>query len=194
MKQFIILILISAMALVFTQCSVKPSKRTHNNAVGIWVGTSDLPDRNDEDYKIQSWAVGVNIKHLNPKVLCNSFFNANSGIHFGKSYGISVDASFNLLTDDLFMKMDGDQSSPVQFYAGPGLGASLINKNGKHLSLDPKLGFAGGMSILFPPSGKYHESDFSMEGMMMDKIFQTSKKHKANPDGIVRIMYNSYLF
>ena len=205
MKQFIILILISAMALVFTQCSVKPSKRTHNNAVGIWVGTSDLPDRNDEDYKIQSWAVGVNIKHLNPKVLCNSFFNANSGIHFGKSYGISVDASAGLSTDELYRKefwLDGTVpagTQAFQFYAGPSLGANLLmSKKGK-LRFNPTIGASGGMSMLFDPYRKYPESDLSFEGVLhaniKDLILKPIRGEKVEPGyGMGRVLYDLYLF
>ena len=197
MRQFTILIFISFLALVFIQCTAKPSKRTHSNAVGIWFGTADLAVGNDDNHKIQSWAVGMNIKHLNPKVLSNTFFNANSGIHFGKSYGISVDASFNFLTDDLTMRVDGN-SNPFQFYMGPSLGTSLINKNGKNLRLDPKLGLNGGMLLLFPSSGKYPESDFSMDAMgtinIRDEIFKIGKNHKITPDAMARFMYNLYLF
>jgi hypothetical protein len=190
-RKFITLILISALALVFTQCSVKPSKRTHGNAIGIWVGTTDVEDVD----KLENWAVGINLKHLNPKKSGWDFFrpgtntslNVNSGIHFGKSYGMSVDASYHILTDDLEM-MGG--SAPFQFYIGPSLGADLISKNGKPFRFNPKFGASGGGLVLFSAYGKYPESDLSLDGMidMKNKIF------KNDLDFISRIMYNLYLF
>jgi len=203
------LILISALALVFTQCSAKPSKRTHSNAIGIWVGTADVPNESEDAYKMQSWAVGVNLKHLIRKdpiwnvfrPTTNSSFNVNSGFHFGKNYGISVDASYHVLTDDLKITLDGggSGSSSFQFYAGPSLGASAISKSSKPFRLNPKLGFSGGMLVLFPPSGKYPESDLSFDGMisLTDEIYEkakTGKSSKNEPDGIIRAIYHLYLF
>ena len=207
MRKFIVLILTSTLALVLTQCSAKPSRRTHSNAIGIWVGTADVPNDDEGEYKIQSWAVGVNLKHLirnDPiwyifRPTTNSSFNVNSGIHFGKNYGISVDASYHVLTDDLNITLDGSGSGSFQFYAGPSLGASVISKSSKPFRLNPKLGFSGGMLMLFPPSGKYPESDLSFDGMisMTDEIyekFKTGKSSKNEPDGIIRAIYHLYLF
>ena len=202
MKNFTALILTSALALVFTQCTVKPSKRTHSNAIGIWVGTTDVSDSGAPE----NWALGVNLKHL-PKhsvwdvfrPRTNASLNVNSGIHFGKSYGMSIEASYNVLTDDLEM-MGG--SAPFQFYIGPGIGASLINKNTKssksNQKFEPKLGISYGGLVLFSPYRKYPESDLSLDGMvgmnMKNMIYKNKKSNEIQPDFIGRIIYNLYLF
>jgi hypothetical protein len=157
-RKFIKLILISTLALVFTQCSVKPSKRTYSNAIGIWVGTADTDFLDDKVDKPQYWAVGINLKHLNPKKSGWDFFrpgtntslNVNSGIHFGKSYGMSVDASYHILTDDLEM-MGG--SAPFQFYIGPSLGADLISKMANRLGSIQNLELLAADWCCFPHMG-----------------------------------------
>jgi len=202
MRQFTILILISAMTSVFIQCTVKPSKRTHNNAVGIWIGgASPVRDGSETALPVQdggetdppskgdnggSWAVGAGIKHLNPKFISNSFFNVNTGIHFGEDYGISLDAGFNLLTDDLFYEfwLDGNASGgPFQLYAGPTLGAYLMSKKGKPFRLNPTLGISSGLVIPISKSKTYPESDISFDMRIpIEGLF------------MARLMHNLYLF
>jgi hypothetical protein len=188
MRQFTILILISALSLVFTQCTVKPAKRTHENAIGIWVG---IGGAGHGKVGAGGYVVGVDIKRF-PKNFYNASFNANSGIIFGYGYGIVVDAGFNLLTGDLYRKgfwLDGavaPGTQAFQFYGGPSLGANLLmSKNGK-LGFNPTIGASGGMLMLFPPSrtsfGKYPESDLSFEGTLHTNYV------------IARILHNLYLF
>jgi len=185
------LILISAMALVLTQCTAKPAKRMRTNAVGAWIGLSSIEGKDNKngnngerDTSEVALAAGLNIKHLNPKFICNSFFNVNSGIYyFGKGYDIRADASFNLLTDDLFYNfwLDGAVSGgPFQFYAGPALGVNLMSRNGKPLR-HPTLGISAGWLMSFPKDGKYPLTrDLSLEVVILKGI-------------MIRAMYNLYL-
>jgi len=191
--KFMTLILISTLALVLTQCTAKPAKRTHNNTVGIWLGQSGGLWEDGVDYQ----AIGVSIKHLNPKFISNSFFNANLGGHFNtkeETDVTSVEVGFNLLTDDLYMKSfwldgtagGGDDGAAVQYYIGPSLCANWVSKNGKPSKFNPTLGFSGGLLMLWPKgsiSKTYPESDFSLNvGIQMKGLI------------MARFMHNLYLF
>jgi hypothetical protein len=206
MKQFAILILISAMALVFIQCTAKPAKRTHENAIGIWVGIGGV--RVSDTTGIEGLIVSANIKRF-PKDFYNASFNANSGILINprtRTYGIVADAGFNLLSDDLYRKefwLDGKfpaGTQAFQFYGGPSLGTHLlISKNGK-LLFNPTIGLSGGMSMLFPPYRKYPESDLSLEGTLHTNIKDLilkpirGKSNEIGPDYFRGgVLYNLYL-
>ena len=199
MRQFTILILISAMALVFSQCTTKPpAKKTHEHAIGIWFG---IGGAESGTVGAGGYVVGINIKQVVPHV----FWNANSGIFFGDGYGISVDASAGLSTDELYRKefwLDGTVpagTQAFQFYAGPSLGANLLmSKKGK-LRFNPTIGASGGMSMLFDPYRKYPESDLSFEGVLhaniKDLILKPIRGEKVEPGyGMGRVLYDLYLF
>jgi len=207
MKQFTILILISAMALVFTQCTAKPAKRTHENAIGFWVGMGGVGV--GDTIGTGGVILGVNIKRF-PKDFYNASFNANSGILINtrtKTYGIVADAGFNLLSDDLYRKefwLDGKfpaGTQAFQFYGGPSLGTHLlISKKGK-LEFNPTIGASAGMSMLFPPYRKYPESDLSLEGTLHTNIKDLilkpirGKSNEIGPDYFRGgVLYNLYLF
>jgi len=208
MKKFMTLILISALALVLTQCTVIPTERAHDNAFSIWAGVTgpiDSDDGKKEKKTKMTYVVGTGIKHYNPKfILINSFFNANTGIHFGRDYGISLDGGLNFATDDLVNSLDGggNGSAAVQLYAGPSIGAALISKNGKSLRFNPTLGISGGLSMRSHEPGEPPEGDFSMEGVMhinMKDLFKITKADKNSSDKeaepgllIARLMLNIY--
>ena len=87
MKQVKILFFISALALFFVQCSVRPSERSHDNAIGIWFGCDG-----ESGWGVNgNWILGVDLKHLNSKNTIwdlntgtNTVWNFKSGFLFGK--------------------------------------------------------------------------------------------------------------
>jgi len=191
MKKLMTLILISALALVLTQCSasVKSERRTQNNLVGVWIGVTGG----------EKYVFGVNIKHFNPRFLIlHTFFNASSGYYFGGKGGVngmSFNTSFNLSTDEIYFHTKpfwldgtagGGTSPPFQFYVGPNLGANLImSKNGKaFFKLNPTFGATGGMSIA---------EIFVIDGIAQGNIFKTSQ---YSGEGLVigRFLFNLYPF
>jgi len=190
MKQVKILIFISALALFFVQCTVKPSERSHNNAIGIWVGFNG--DENLD--KPGNWILGIDFKHLNskrwnPNAKTNTAWNVYSGLHFGEHSGMNMDVSFNFLTNDLVSKTNGNTS---QFYIGPSLGLNYLRDKGKLYKYSPKLGATGGMLMIIPEFDYFPESDITVEGSInyADKIIDKTKKE----DLIGRFLYHVYVF
>ena len=204
------LILISAMALVLTQCTAKPAKRTHENTVGFWIGFGAA--ETGDTAEAAGLIAGVNIKRF-PKDFYNASFNANSGILIGAArkktlaFGIVADAGFNLLSDDLYRKefwLDGTfgpGTQAFQFYGGPSLGVHLIMSKKGELWFNPTIGALAGMSMLFPPYRKYPESDLSFEGTLhtniKDLILKSikGKSNEIGPDYLRGgMLYNLYLY
>jgi hypothetical protein len=193
MKHFKVLIFISVLALFFTQCTVKPSKRTYNNAVGLWVGTG-------YDDNLDNWTLGVDLKHLNSKSaikdlisgvnINNTGWNLYSGFHFGKRYGMNIEASYRILTDDLVLRSNGNTG---QYYIGPSLGFDYyISNGGKSHKFSPNLGASLGALLLFPAYKNYPESDISFEGSM--NMINYMKDKTIKEEGIGRILYHIYFF
>ncbi|GBU24793.1 hypothetical protein R83H12_01428 [Fibrobacteria bacterium R8-3-H12] len=177
------------------QCTVKPSKRSHDNAIGIWFGLP-LDSNEDENVKSKTWILGIDLKHLNSKnsiwdlnTKTNTVWNFNSGFHFGERPGMNTDVSYYIMTDDLVSKTNGNAS---QFYIGPSIGINYLNTNGKSCKFNPKLGATGGMLMLIPEFKHFPESDIAIEASMnfIDNILYKTKKE----DLIGRFLYHMYVF
>ncbi|GBU25540.1 hypothetical protein R83H12_02190 [Fibrobacteria bacterium R8-3-H12] len=180
------LIFISALALLFTQCTVKPSKRSHNNAVGIWFG-GNLPE--NEETATKSFILGANYKYVASHSGLNGSLNLQPGIIFGDRYGINFDASIRALTNDLV----ANNNSAFQLYVGPGAGFSFFSRRDKMPEFNPNLGVVLGCLILFPAYKNYPESDLSVEASadMKHRIKAFKEKEEMS---IGRVLYNVYLF
>ena len=180
-----LVIFLSVLALFFIQCTVKPSKRSHNNAIGIWVGSSMLENDFNKD---GNWILGIDLKHLNSKNIvsgANSALNVYSGYHFGEHPGMNMDVSFNVLTNDLVSKTNGTAS---QFYIGPSLGLSYLKGDGRLYKYKPKVGATGGILVLIPEYKFFPESDITVEGSM------DVRKKTVNEDDMLRVLYHVYAF
>jgi len=169
------------------QCTVKPSKRSHNNAIGIWVGTTADSSMSSAG----NWILGIDLKHLNSKnsiwninERSNTVWNFNSGFHFGKRRGVNADVSYYVMTNDLVSKTNDNIG---QLYIGPTLGLNYFSINGKQYKYSPKLGATGGILMIIPEYKYFPESNIVVE-------YSADLKYRTIKDDVGRILYHIYVF